>query len=207
MADDVKKPVDRRECTIRTKDGRVRSVVKNIDCIRDTKGRIVGGIESFEDVTDNKKSEEKLRQLSQAVEQSPSTVVITDTDGAIEYVNPRFTDLTGYKLHEVVGMNPRILKSGDKPDNVYKELWDTIKAGRTWHGEFLNRKKSGETYWEFAAISAIKDRAGNVTNYLKVAEDITERKQIEKIKDVFISTVSHELRTPLTAIKESIGIV
>ncbi|MFA5100605.1 MAG: PAS domain-containing sensor histidine kinase [Candidatus Omnitrophota bacterium] len=207
MAADIPKPSNNKEYTIRTKDGRGRTVMKNIDVIRAGDGKIIGGIETFEDITDRKRAEEKLRQLSQAVEQSPSTVVITDMDGAIEYVNPKFTELTGYQLHEVVGMNPRILKSGDKQANIYKELWDTIKAGRTWHGEFLNKKKSGETYWEFAAISGIKDPLGNITHYLKVSEDISDRKQLEKFKDEFVNTVSHELRTPLTAIRESINIV
>lgn len=207
FSDSVAKPFNNKESFIKTKDGRIRAILKNVDYIRDPFGKIIGGIESFDDITDKKRDDDKLRQLSQAVEQSPSMAVITDTDGAIEYVNPRFTDLTGYKLHEVVGLNPRILKTGDKSYKVYKELWDTIKSGRTWHGEFRNKKKSGETYWEFAAISPIKDGSGVITGYLKVAEDITERKQIEKIKDDFVNTVSHELRTPLTAIKESIGIV
>src|SRR5271169_7147422 len=90
---------------------------------------------------------EALRKFSRAVEQSPASVVITDTDGNIEYVNPKFTRVTGYAPDEVLGMNPRILKSGEQPPEVYRELWETITAGREWRGEFHNRKKNGDLFW------------------------------------------------------------
>jgi len=159
------------------------------------------------DITQRRQFEEKIRQLSRAVEQSPSTVAITDLEGNLEYVNPKFTQLTGYTLDEVKGKNPRVLKSGDKGSEVYKNLWETIVAGNEWRGEFLNKKKNGEVYWEYASISPIRDAVGKTTHYIKVAEDVTERKRLEKVKDDFVSMVSHELRTPLTAIKESINIV
>jgi PAS domain S-box-containing protein len=127
-----------------------------------------------------RRQEKTLRQLSRAVEQSPSTVVITDLKGDIEYVNPKFTALTGYTLDEARGKNPRILKSGHTPDAEYAELWRTISAGGEWRGEFLNKKKNGDLYWEFASISPIKDSAGRITHYLAVKEDITARKQAEE---------------------------
>jgi two-component system cell cycle sensor histidine kinase/response regulator CckA len=119
---------------------------------------------------------EMLRKLSRAVEQSPASVVITDTKGDIEYVNPKFTAVTGYSLNEVLGMNPRILKSGELSPDVYRELWETITAGREWRGEFHNRRKDGGLFWERASISPVFDEARKITNFVAVKEDITERK-------------------------------
>ena len=138
------------------------------------------------DITERKLAEEKLRKLSIAVEQSPAIVVITDTNGDIEYVNPKFTRVTGYTFEEAIGQNPRILKSGEQPPEVYKELWDTIISGMEWRGEFHNKKKNGEFYWEFASISPIKNEDGIITHFIAVKEDITERKQAEeKLKEAY----------------------
>ena len=122
----------------------------------------------------------QLQKLSQAVEQSPASVVITSPSGEIEYVNSKFTEVTGYTPYEVVGRNPRILKSGKQSKDFYRELWDTISSGREWVGEFHNKKKNGELYWETARISPIKNEAGIIINYLAAKEDITELKQAEK---------------------------
>lgn len=111
--------------------------------------------------------------FSQAVEQSPVSIVITDLDGNITYVNPRFTALTGYAPSEVIGQNPRFLKTGHTTDAEYRQLWATITSGQEWRGEFLNRKKDGETYWEAALISPVRDADGNIHSYLAVKEDIT----------------------------------
>jgi PAS domain S-box-containing protein len=124
-------------------------------------------------------AEVQLRKLSCAVEQSPACVVITDLKGQIEYVNPKFTEVTGYSFQEAVGQNPRVLKSGHMPPEGYRELWQTITSGREWRGEFQNRKKDGELYWELASISPIRDSAGVITHFLAVKEDITARKQAE----------------------------
>ena len=132
------------------------------------------------DITEAKEMERELRKLSTAVEQSPSLIVITDLSGKFEYINPKFSEITGYSLEDVIGEYPRILKSGMLSTDVYKELWDTILSGRTWKGEFLNKKKNGEKYWENAAITPIVDKNGNTTHFLKVAEDITEWKNIEE---------------------------
>jgi PAS domain S-box-containing protein len=125
------------------------------------------------------RAETKLLQLSRAVEQSPSSVVITDARGRIEYVNPKFTRLTGYTLEEVLGKNPRILKSGDMALEGYKAMWKTITTGGEWRGELHNRKKNGDYYWEFASISPILDEHGVTTHFVAVKEDITERKEAE----------------------------
>ncbi len=121
----------------------------------------------------------ELRKLSQVIEQSPSAVVITDTSGAIEYVNPQFTKVTGYSTEEVLGTNPRILKSGKNPDELYKELWETITAGQVWHGEILNKNKAGELFWDLAVISPIFNAKGQITNFVAIRQNITERKKVE----------------------------
>ena len=132
--------------------------------------------------------EAELRKLSQTVEQSPSTVMITDMRGNIEYVNPKFTQLTGYTLDEVRGQSPRILKSGDMDSSEYQDLWETITAGGEWHGVFHNRKKNGELYWESACIAPLRDAEGKITHFLAVKEDITEYKLLqEQFQRVFES--------------------
>ncbi|HEY6871997.1 MAG TPA: PAS domain S-box protein [Geobacteraceae bacterium] len=132
-----------------------------------------------EELRERKRAEEQLRKLSHAVEQSPVSVVITDPAGNIEYVNPKFTAVTGYSPEEVMGKNPRILKSGERPGTEYETLWQTITAGREWRGEFHNRKKSGELYWEMASISPIRNGDGEITHFIAVKEDITERNKLE----------------------------
>ncbi len=134
----------------------------------------------MQDMTKKNKSIRQLRTLSRAVEQSPASVVITDIEGNIEYVNPKFTQLTGYTLPEVMGQNPRILKSGFMESSAYEKMWDTILVGNDWTGEFHNKKKNGDLYWEIASISPVRDENGNIGSFLAVKEDITEIKEIEK---------------------------
>lgn len=123
--------------------------------------------------------EEHIRRLHRVVEQCTNMVMVTDIDGRIEYVNLAFTNSTGYASDEVIGKNLRILKSGQQSQEVYKEMWETIMAGREWRGEFCNRKKDGAHYWEEAHIFPLKNPEGVVTNFIKVAEDITVRKAME----------------------------
>jgi len=125
-------------------------------------------------------AEEKLALLSRAVEQSPASVVITDTSGNIEYVNPKFVALTGYTSEEVIGQNPRVLKSGKQPREFYEDLWKTLSSGYDWRGEFENKKKNGEHYCELASISPVRDEHGTVTHFLAIKEDITARKTAEE---------------------------
>ena len=155
------------------------------------------------DITERKRMEEKLRELSRAVEQSPTSIVITNPAGDIEYVNPKFVDLTGYTLAEALGKNPRILKSGEKGSEAYRELWETITAGREWRGEFHNKKKNGELYWESASISPIRDPAGHITHFLAVKEDITARKQTEAERSQLIQ----ELKNALANVKSLSGLL
>lgn len=180
------------------------------------------------ETTAQKRAEVELRKLSVAVEQSPAMVLITDTKGTIQYVNPRFTETTGYSAAEVLGQNPRLLKSGKMSLNAYRSMWKTIHSGKTWRGEFRNKKKDGSLYWEAASISPIRNAADKITHFLAVKEDITERKEAENelretnlylelataranemasqaemaniAKSDFLANMSHEIRTPMNAI-------
>ncbi len=129
------------------------------------------------DITERVQANEQLRKLSRAVEQSGSTIVISDVDGNIEYANKKFSETTGYTLEEAIGRNPRVLKSGYTSSDEYKKLWDTILAGGEWRGEFHNKKKNGDLYWESATISPILNESGKITHFLAVKEDITARKE------------------------------
>jgi diguanylate cyclase (GGDEF)-like protein/PAS domain S-box-containing protein len=132
------------------------------------------------DITERMQAEELLRQLSGAVKHSPSAIMITDVDGKIEYVNPRFTTDTGYVLEEVLGRKPSILKSNLTPPKIYADLWQAIYSGKEWRGEILNRKKNGDLFWEFVSISAITDTTGKITHFVSVNEDISSRKAVEE---------------------------
>ena len=148
--------------------------------LKDTAGDLMGLIFMGEDITRERENEIKISQLSEAVKQSPACVVLTDSHGMIEYVNPKFEDLTGYSLEEIKGKNPRILKSGATSPEGYSDLWSKIRKGETWRGIFHNRKKSGELYWESASISGIRSPEGEITHFLAVKEDITEQKMLEE---------------------------
>jgi len=133
----------------------------------------------FGRVIEKKRAEEKILRLSQVVEQNPASIVITDKRARIEYVNPKFTQITGYAMQEVIGQTPRIFKSGKTPDEQHKILWETINSGKEWREEVLNKKKNGEVYWEDVHISPIRNSKGTITHYLAIKEDITDRKRFE----------------------------
>ena len=171
---------------------------------RDEQDNVFGTMAVVIDITAEKEKEIELLKLSRAIEASPTSVVITDLNGTIEYVNPIFTKLTGYTPEEALGKNPRILKSDRTPSKTYVELWDTLTAGKVWHGRFVNRKKNGELYWEEAAISPVFDSEGNVTHYVAVKEDITrnviaeEKLQLSNQDlELYTSFLQHDLRNDL----------
>lgn len=143
-----------------------------------------------QDVSEYKLREEYLSKISAAIEQSKSTVLITDTFGDIEYVNSRFTEITGFTIDDVKGKNTRFLKSGSNDEKVYKELWETISAGKEWRGELINKKKNGELFWELVTISPVKNSDNIITNYLAVKEDISESKKSEMLEKA-VYQISH----------------
>jgi len=138
-----------------------------------------GSIWIYADISERHRAEQEAHKLLQAVEQSPVSILITNREGLIEYVNPRFTRVTGYNSHEVLGKNPRLLQSGETPVETYQELWQALLACKEWRGVLRNRRKNGELFWEEVSISPIIDDTNQVTHFLAVKEDITERKRNE----------------------------
>jgi len=162
-------------------DLKARVAIIHLDEIGDlTKSFNTMAGELEEEITGRERREVALRKVSLVVEQSPNVVLITDNQCNIEYVNPAFTLLTGYTREEAIGKKPRILKSGKTPPEVYKRLWETITSGAEWRGEFCNKKKNGELYWDSSCISSIKNAAGVITNFIEIAQDITGRRHAEE---------------------------
>ncbi len=211
------------ESTIQKHNGEKIQVVWNYSLIKNADLQVIGVTCIGEDVTEARETEDMLRKLYSAAEQSPATVMIVNIEGEIEYANPKFTELTGYSFDEIKGKNPRILKSGETSNDEYSDLWSTISNGKEWRGVFHNKKKNGELYWESARISAIRDSNGNISHYLAVKEDITERKRLETEVDnrnreianskalaatgQMASMIAHDLRNPLSSIKMGLQIL
>jgi PAS domain S-box-containing protein len=201
-------------CRLRCKSGEYRWYRTMGQALWDNNGQAYRMAGSIVDITEGRIAQDQVRKLSQATENSPASVVITGKDGTIEYVNPTFCEVTGYSAEEAIGNNPRVLKSGDLPESFYKNMWQTILSGTTWRGDFINRKKNGEEFWESASISPIKNNEGEITHFVAVKQDITERKHMEKeliqakqaadeankAKGDFLANMSHEIRTPMNAV-------
>ncbi|MFC1672875.1 PAS domain S-box protein [Pseudomonadota bacterium] len=181
----------------------------------DLEGRVVERTQALTSEIDiRRKTEAELRKLSRAVEQSAHMVFITDIDGIIEYINPKFTEWMGYSAIEAIGRTPALIKSGETSDEVYTDLWQTILSGQEWHGELHDKRKDGRAFWASAAIAPVRDEDGQITHFIAVHEDITKRKEAEqamlaarqaaevanKAKTDLLANMSHELRTPLNAI-------
>ena len=147
--------------------------------LHDNDGNIIGVLGIARNITKRKKAEDSLRKFSLAVEQNPCAIVITDLNAKIEYANVAFTNTTGYSLQEVLGLTPHILNSGKTPKATFKQLWQTIRKGEMWKGELINRRKDGSEYVEWALITPVRQPNGEISHYLAIKEDITERKQLE----------------------------
>ncbi len=162
-------------------DGRYRGLFETVKTpLTDANGNVIGVLGISRDITERKASELKLRMLSTAIEQSPTSVAITNTEAQIEYINPAFTREAGYTLEEVYGKNPRIMQSGMTDAKVYEDMWSKLSNGESWQGEFINKRKSGEIFYEEAYISPIKDDTGTISHYVAVKLDVTSRKHAER---------------------------
>ena len=207
-------PLVNKEQSFDDKHGGIRWSLVSKYPLFDQNGKINGLVGITRDITEQKKAQDTILKLTKGIEQNPATIVITDKSGNIEYVNPKFCETTGYSMEEAIGQNPRILKSGEMDPQAYKNLWDKISSGEVWRGEFHNRKKNGELYWEWATITSIKNEQGIITNYIAIKEDISMHKQMEadlivakekaeesdRLKSAFLANMSHEIRTPLNSI-------
>lgn len=202
------------EFRMRHKNGHYIWIKSRATVLRDENGKAIRMLGTHRDITEEKMSESELKKLHQAVFQSPISVIITNKDGLIEFFNPAFCKITGWNDQELIGKKTNILKSGFHPTNYYEKLWKTINAGNEWQGEFKNRKKNGEFYWELASISPIRNSFGTITHFVKISENITYLKKIEKdlkkakqdaevannYKNHFLANMSHEIRTPINTI-------
>ncbi len=201
-------------CRLRCKSGEYRWFRISGQAIWDDNGQAYRMAGSIVDITEGRIAQDQLRKLSLATRHSPASVVITDKNGTIEYVNSTFSKVTGYSVEEAIGQNPKILKSGGLPASFYQEMWQTILSGKSWQGDLINQKKNGEEFWESASISPIQNEEGEITHFVAVKQDITERKQMEaelilakqaaddanKAKGDFLANMSHEIRTPMNAV-------
>jgi PAS domain S-box-containing protein len=170
---------------LRRHDGEFRWIRDNGTPRYDSEGRYIGFIGHCLDITDRVESERQLSKLSQAVEQSPESIIITDKNSVIEYVNAACLASTGYLAEELIGQNPRIFNSGLTSPEVYARLWETLKEGKPWSGQFSNRRKDGQIFFEHVRIAPIRDASGEITNYVAVKEDITEKKLIAEELDSY----------------------
>ncbi|MCP4592642.1 MAG: PAS domain S-box protein [bacterium] len=190
-------------------DGSIRYVDFSLKPVRDDTGRVALLIAEGRDITERKLAEEERERLMSAIEQAAEMVLITDVEGAIQYVNPAFEHITGYTRDEVTGKNPRILKSGKQNGTFYRTMWDTLARGETWNGRLVNKKKSGTHYTEEATISPVLDASGKTTSYVAVKRDITEEirieeqlRQAQKLEAVgqLAGGVAHDFSNLITAI-------
>ncbi|MGZ6317472.1 MAG: PAS domain S-box protein, partial [Anaerolineales bacterium] len=181
--------------------------------VMDKNGTCYGRIWTFRDITERKRNEDALQQLSLAVEQSPSSVVITDPQGNISYVNRKFTECTGYSPEEVIGNTPRILNAGKCPADLYRNMWSAITQGKVWQGELCNKKKNGDIFWELATITPITNPKGEITHFLAVKEDITEKRTLEsqlrhaqKMEGIgqLAAGIAHEINTPIQFVMDNL---
>lgn len=210
---DLKMEINNQEKILLTSTGDSIHILKSVKKTEINGKKVY--VESFVDISERKKAENELRKLSMVVKESPASIVITNNTGNIEYVNPKFVETTGYLPEEVLGRNPRFLNAHSKDNTVdYKQMWEIINSGEIWKGEFCNQKKDGSIYWELSSISPVKNSQGDITHFIAIKDDITDRKEFERkltlekeransaneAKGFFLAKMSHEIRTPMNGI-------
>ena len=189
---------DEVDFRIRTRSGEPRWINHAWRPVYDSSGEYLGQRASLRDITMRMSQERELRTMNLAVDSVAASVIITDRDGLIEYVNPKFSEITGYSLEEAVGRNPRFLKDPEKPSEAFRELWETITAGKSWRGTVRNVKKDGSYYWESATISPVHDEVGEIIRFVAVKEDITDRLRQERLlKNAYERKLKNELLNEL----------
>lgn len=202
------------ELELTRKDGTTVWAEVKASLLKNECGNITGIVGVSRDITKRRQAIEVTRKLSRAVEQSHESILITNTEGIIEYCNPSVIRTSGYTKEEILGQNPRLFKSGNTPANVYKDIWDTINSGNVWEGEFQNRNKNDDLYWEASSITPVLDSSGKITHYLAIKRDVTDQKKMNeqlalakgkaednhRLKLALLTNLSHEVRTPMNAI-------
>jgi PAS domain S-box-containing protein len=182
--------------------------------LTDKNGKIIGLVGVGRNITEKRENEEKILLLSNGIEQSPLSIVITDLKGNMQYLNPKTVEATGFSHDEMLGQNSSMFQSGQTSSETYKDLWDTISTGKIWKGTLCNKKKNGIRYWESMMITPIKNPKGEISNFMAIKEDITLKRQMEhdlveakekaeesdRLKSAFLANMSHEIRTPLNSI-------
>ena len=206
------KPYRSEEEFFQHRDGTIFPI--SITVVPFVKESMGGVVAVFQDISERKSNEETFKKLSTAVEQSPASIIITDKEGVIEYVNPEFESVTGYCKEEAIGESTRLLKSGHMPLEIYSDLWETVTTGGIWRGELLNRKKGGELYWVVTSICPIKSDTDEITHFIAVNENISQLKlheselrlakevaeEANQAKSEFLANMSHEIRTPMNGV-------
>lgn len=179
----------------------LRTLEVRVTLLRGKEDGFKGRLAVLRDITERKRIEEQLRLQSVALVSAANAINITRDDGTIVWVNPAFTQLTGYSLEEAIGQNPRILKSGVHDQAFYENLWKTILSGKVWHGETVNRRKDGSLYVEEQTIAPVQDEHGKITHFIAIKQDVTERRELERMRDDLTGMMVHDLRNPLGRIR------
>ncbi|CAG0991392.1 two-component system, OmpR family, sensor histidine kinase VicK [Anaerolineae bacterium] len=178
-----------------------------ITALKDKKGGAIGRLLLLRDITERERIERQIRIQGVALEAAANAITITDQNGIIVWINPAFTTMTGYTLEEVRGRTPNVLNSGKHPPEYFRELWSTIKAGQVWHGEITNRRKDGSLYTEEQTIAPVRDQNGEIVQFIAIKQDVTERKQLERLRDDLTHMIVHDLRNPLMILRGSLEIL